>query len=362
MSDPIERLSAYRPSQADMDAEWSPLARAHLRVRTLADPVDHSRVRSRLRRQVRSLAPIAACVAVLALITGIVVAVVNGGASSRRGGDLQPGAVGPGTVTAHHHAATLTDTPRVGAHQFAYRESRQIQVGADGKATGSGPDDMVLRDWVAPDGTDESVRSGSQNGCETFGAGGGDFDTQPKLDALPTDPDALKTYLRAHVQGSSSHDEAVFVAVGDMLRTNDLLATTQLRAALVDVLAETAGVDRHDGSTDYLGRAAIRLDFVDQAIRPDEVQSLYFDPSTYQLLEERDGSDGQPSSYGGPSPSYDHSAAQANTPDELTGPAFLGVMYEEKVVDSISADPSTCHGIDGAPNGSGAPAPSSQPS
>lgn len=38
------------------------------------------------------------------------------------------------------------------------------------------------------------------------------------LTSLPTEPDQLSAYLRARVSGSSSQDEAVFVAIGDVLR------------------------------------------------------------------------------------------------------------------------------------------------
>jgi hypothetical protein len=170
--------------------------------------------------------------------------------------------------------------------------------------------------------------------------------TRDYLTGLPTNVDDLTAYLRSHVSGSSSRDEAVFVAVGDALRTGDLLATSDLRAALVGVLARTPGVTVHQDQRDYLDRPATRIDFVDEQTRPDEVQSMYFDPATYQFLEERDGSSGQPSTYNGPSPGYDAPpSGPTETPEQLTGAAYVDVMVEEQVTNSIPFDPSGCSGV-----------------
>ncbi len=38
---------------------------------------------------------------------------------------------------------------------------------------------------------------------------------------------------------------------------------------------------------DSRGRSALEVDFIDQSIRPGEVQSIYFDPKTSSVLEER---------------------------------------------------------------------------
>lgn len=116
------------------------------------------------------------------------------------------------------------------------------------------------------------------------GAGGDSVDllsSQDFLMSLPTDPDALSDYLRSHVHGSNSQDEAVFSAVREMLL--DGLPQPALRAAALRVLENTPHVTAKSGP-DSLGRRAIVVTFDDQSTRPDETQSLYFDPDTAAFL------------------------------------------------------------------------------
>jgi len=80
-----------------------------------------------------------------------------------------------------------------------------------------------------------------------------------------------------------------------------------------------------------------------QPIRPGEIQSLYFDPTTFQLTESRDGSNSEPSTYDGPSPAYNApTPSPAKDPANLTGPGFLDVMQSESVLDSPPSLPSGC--------------------
>jgi hypothetical protein len=145
------------------------------------------------------------------------------------------------------------------------------------------------------------------------------------------------------VNGSSSQDEALFVAAGDMLRQADLLAPSQLRAALVTVLSGISGMTVHTGVTDARGRPVVRVDWVNQALRPGDLSALYFDASTYQLLEERDGASGGPSSYNGPSPAYTaHESDPAPTAEQLPNPANVEVVTAESVADSVPSDVLDC--------------------
>jgi hypothetical protein len=154
--------------------------------------------------------------------------------------------------------------------------------------------------------------------------------------------DALQSYLRNHVEGSSSHDEAVFVAVGDALRTAGGLASPKLRAAMLAVLSRTPGVILHLDAQDYLQRPAIRADFVDQQIRPGAVHAYYFDPSDFRFLEERFAPNGEPSTHTGPSPAYDAPAGPAADPDVFTGAAFIDVIRSAEVVDHLPTLPADC--------------------
>lgn len=73
--------------------------------------------------------------------------------------------------------------------------------------------------------------------------------------SLPDDPETLGAYLREHVSGSNSHQEALYVAVTDLARSGYLPAET-LAAALM-VLADVDGVETEDVVVD--GRAAVAI-------------------------------------------------------------------------------------------------------
>jgi hypothetical protein len=182
------------------------------------------------------------------------------------------------------------------------------------------------------------ISRGSTSGCLSVKNNGrtGNFETPTKafFATLPTDVDALETYLRSHVSGSSSLDEAVFVAVGDALRWDTDLASPRLKAAMLAVLSRTGGVVLHEGVQDYLGRPAIRADFVNQAIRPGTVESLFFDPHTFAMLEQSTLSNGQPTRYSGPSPAYTSHAGPGVDPDQLSGPGFVEVVSRDSIVNS----------------------------
>lgn len=102
---------------------------------------------------------------------------------------------------------------------------------------------------------------------------------------MPTEPHLLDAFLRARVAGSTSQDEAVFVAIGDMLRAE--AADPQLRAAAISVLGLNPKVTV-EHTTDPHGRNALMVTFVDEARRGDRRQVLYLDPDTGALLAEGD--------------------------------------------------------------------------
>jgi hypothetical protein len=252
-------------------------------------------------------------------------------------------------------------TTALAAGVYSHRVDEQLDLDAGGQPTPNSQDAMVNRNWVAADGKIVSIRTGSQNVCFVFGgpqAGTLEQPTRAFFAGLPTEVTALNTYLRGHVQGSSSRDQAVFVAVGDMLRPMDAFASPALRAAMVGVLSRTPGVTVHLGQRDYLGRPAIRADFVDQQIQPDEIESLYFDPSTFQVLEERSGRPGglaasasatsagatdNPMEHsGGASPAYSAAATDGPSAEELTGPAYVDLVRTEEPADKLPALPSDC--------------------
>ncbi|HEU5007456.1 MAG TPA: hypothetical protein VFT67_10805 [Jatrophihabitantaceae bacterium] len=352
LPDAVAAVTALRPTAAVIAAEWS----TERQTETLAAIIgDHdlavelenatgdSEIRLQFLPTVRAphnswrsrRLPLVASFAALAAVAGTVVALVSGGTGSS---EVPAGSLGP----AFNPPPGLSNSA-IGPKQYSYRVVQQIDLDADGQPVPNGRDAMVNRNWVSPDGDTMSVRTGSQNTCNVFPLDGSariDEPTTAFLASLPTNVDALNTYLRNHVQGSSSRDEAVFTAVGDALTTADGLASARLRAAFVGVLSRTPGVIVRQDDTDYLGRPAIRADFANQSIRPGEIQSLYFDPTTFQLLEKRNGRNDQPTTYNGPSPAYNAPApGNADDPETLAGPAFVAVMTKEKAVDKLPTVP-----------------------
>ncbi|MFV0463049.1 MAG: hypothetical protein ACK5MP_07655 [Nostocoides sp.] len=98
---------------------------------------------------------------------------------------------------------------------------------------------------------------------------------------MPTEPHLLDAFLRARAIGSTSADEAVFVAISDMLHAE--AADPALRAAAIQVL----GLNPHVtviSDIDPAGREALKVTFSDEAHRPGMTQLLFLSPSTGVLL------------------------------------------------------------------------------
>jgi hypothetical protein len=357
--DVLALLSLFTPTDSLVETEWTPARRRDTLTAIIGD---HDRAATNPRvhdlplrflpagaaapalgRRRPRLLPVASGAAILAVTAAALAVVLNStgssdsGSPAGSGGPLGPVFDPPGGLS---HSA-------IGATQYSHRIDQQISLRADGRPTGKGSDDMINRNWISADGSVVSVRTGSQNGCTIFPAPtdnpGIDQPTRNFLATLPTDADALTTYLRSHVHGSSSRDSAVFVSVGDTLRAMDAFASPALRGALVGVLSRTPGVTVHQGQRDYLGRPAIRADFVDQRIEPGSIRSLYFDPTNFRLVEERDGRSGQPAAYTGPSPAYGADPTErAGSPEQLSGAAFIDIVTTEQTVDALPTLPADC--------------------
>lgn len=264
-----------------------------------------SRPAGRRRFATRAL-PVAASVAVLG--AGLLVAVLTGSGGSGGG---QAG----GTRTAGGQPFGPEFTPpaglsthALGRHSYSYRYVDQFDTDAAGHARRDGryrPDAMTMRTYVGYDGTGVSLRTGDQHGCVRLRGHDSTGHSVPSLAAWPTDVDKLQTYLLAHVNGGSgSRDGAVFNEVADALAFDDGLASPRLRAAMLAVLSRTPGVRLHYVVRDFLGRDAIRADFVDPPVSGPLVQSLYFDPSDFRLLESSNSNDDAQWTYTGPTPAY----------------------------------------------------------
>lgn len=329
MTDVLDRVATFAPTAASVAGEWTIASDDAVLARITRErdaevlPLQFVPARPTRRTQWRRMLPVASSAAVLAVAAGGLIAVLPGAGSD------QPGARPTGPV--FDPPAGLSAKPDVGSGQIGYRE----MVGARGTSAGRSSAERV---WIRPDGS--TIRSAGDCTWHRPEVVAFDEPTAAFLAALPTDVGRLSGYLRRHVEGSSSRDEAVFVAVGDMLREADGLASPRLRAALVAVLSRTPGVTLHRSDRDALGRPALRLDFVDQRIRPGEVQSLYFDPAAFHLVEERDGTNGEPQRYTGPSPAYTGHGQTGRDPERLAGPGDATVVRKQAVVTSVPKD---CH-------------------
>lgn len=331
--DPLDQLRALRPGPATLDTEWPRTERDELRAELGADhPTRPPRFVARSRRPLRRIAVPVAAAAVAALMAGTLIAVMRDrGAADNTG---LPPAGEPFT------AAAIVATPAVGARQYAFRETTAYTVhNGTLRATGT------IQDWVAPNGTTWSYRTepgSTSRDCYQFvHEGDANFQNPTKawIDSLPTESSALQQYVRSHVSGSTSREEATFVAVSDLLGAADLLASSRLRSAFVEVLSRTAGVAVHRDVRDSRGHAAVRADFVDPRNRPGELESLYFDPRTFQLVE-RTSRATTPTAYS--SQSYTVAPPSATTSDHLPPAVGTTLVTAERVVDKLPTKVAGC--------------------
>lgn len=113
--------------------------------------------------------------------------------------------------------------------------------------------------------------------------------TPRSVAALPTTAGSLRRFLERHTSGSTSRNEAIFTAVGDLARTG--FVPSAQRAALIEVAGSLPQV-----TTTESGRHTL-LTFRDAATRPGVEQTLVFDTATSALREERSSAPGSAFSF-----------------------------------------------------------------
>jgi hypothetical protein len=270
----VDRLEALRPTKDSVDRLWSPAER-----QAVLEGVLHPARRTGRVRRPLMLVGAAASVAVAALAVSLV---LPGGAP----GGASPAAAAALDRLAGVAAAAPFDTAR--PDQFLHMVVVETQTG-DGSAAENpaGTSVRTHESWTAADGS--GWRKDTEAGHVLYFRlpAGGDYTAAPSpayLASLPTDPDALRARLVANASGSTSTDEAVFVAVGDMLRGG--FAPPALRVAALEALKHTPHVSLGKTTVDAQGRPVVELDFVDQGNRPDEVQALYFSAETSEIVQE----------------------------------------------------------------------------
>ncbi len=277
-SDPLALLATHRPSDEDLLRDFPPAARAVVldgvwRGTTAAA----SGTPPQKSRRVMRLAA-----ASLALASAI------GGASI-----LWPKAGMPSASALQQLSGTARATAPlvIPAGQYAHQVTRSTQHGgAAGPGAPVPADSSRTRDtWIGADGVrwihdDSGIVPQNMKVCpdSSFSSPDPTF-----VASMPTDPAALAAWVRARATGSTSSDEAVFVALGDLLRAASVPGA--VRAAAVDVIAGLPGVTTT--TTPRGTGSALEVTFRDEANRPGVAQILVFDPSTSVLVEERSTGD-----------------------------------------------------------------------
>ncbi|GAA3872402.1 hypothetical protein GCM10022381_14330 [Leifsonia kafniensis] len=197
--------------------------------------------------------------------------------------------VGPG----EYLAVETTEAAMSFSDGYAYEDSQRVVMYVPHDRAGHW---VLERQWLSPGkiyGDAERAQADidsfwSATGREDvklFDAQGGKFimfgdRSGAELAALPTDPDALLTYLYEHAQGSSSKDEAVFVRVADLLR--DGLVPAPLRAAMYKAIAQVPGVYLSDAEVNLDGHTGVAISRKDPS--RSYTDQIIIDPTTGLLI------------------------------------------------------------------------------
>ena len=241
MTDLMQRMRHARPTEAELDLMWPAHDRAIVLDRILAN--------ARTSRSRRRTAWLSA-----AAVTGALV--------------VAPGVVGSGDAAAQADlrelamAAVSADGPVIAEGTYLHVKTEAIQ--RNGRLFGDGKTlDTNREEWVRWDGTTWAIDSRPSAGWHEylmFPRTEDPYLNSPTPEfaaSLPAEPAELRAYLDEHVSGSSSHDEAVFVAVTDLARSHFL--PPQTLAAALEVLADVDGVETRDVTA--FGRPAVEVTY-----------------------------------------------------------------------------------------------------
>ncbi|MBK8462685.1 MAG: hypothetical protein IPL36_06575 [Nigerium sp.] len=262
----VDLISRTRPSDEALAHEWTPEQR-----RLLLDDVMAGRAR-RVPTKRRAW-PVAVAASLAAALMLVVPVAVPGWLGTAAAGDLNDLA----RVAAAQTALEWGDT------QFLRVQSVETQTGAPDAASQTPAVDRRVThdDYYATDGWQWSDRTVNGRVERYLFSPGWGWQRPDYAATLPTEPHLLDAFLRLRVLGSTSQDEAVFIAIGDMLRAE--AAPPDVRGAAIGVLGLNPRVSV-EHTDDPQRRPALKVTFVDEAARPGQEQFLYLDPSTGLLL------------------------------------------------------------------------------
>jgi hypothetical protein len=293
--DITRRLESYRPG--DRADEWGQTERAAALEAALhaerATVIAHSSI-SRRRRWLTvagGVAAVAAAVLVIEFVPSSGHRQPAGSSerpgtpttssslpSATSGVPTSPAPIPQGPVGRLAEAARHTTLGNPQDGQFWYHKVDLYQPSGRGKTptlVGSNTN------WVAANGDDWLLEDeGGSPLCTYYPYLGTPNPNHPNTDylrSLPTDPSALETYLRAHVSGSNSIDQAVVVAISDTFGNYEGLVPPDLRAAFIEVLARVPSVTVRSGVQYGDGGTATTFTYKND-------QSLWFDETTAQVV------------------------------------------------------------------------------
>lgn len=171
--------------------------------------------------------------------------------------------------------------------------TRGIPAYEGGKAAGDYP--RTLESWTAADGTiwrHDRTAAGAEEWWRfpALAAAGDGLGRSPAdLAALPTDAEALLALIRPRVQGSSSNDEAVFVFLGDALRTG--YVPPEVARAMISAMARLPHIETARSRT-AAGAPCLAVRYAEPE-RPGELQGVCFAEDTASLVGEETLQDGE---------------------------------------------------------------------
>lgn len=190
---------------------------------------------------------------------------------------------------------TMQPTPAsVAVEQLRY----SVRVQRHGVSQGEGAwvfaETAPRESWRAADGWTWTRQTGDDQLFEILAP---DSNWQV-VHAVPASVSDLTAHLRAQVNGSTpaDTDDAVFEFVAALLGSDSLPADTlpdDYRAALVGVAANLDGATTKQNVPDPQRRGSTRITYVNEAVRPGIVRSLYVDTNNTFLAIERTQDDSE---------------------------------------------------------------------
>lgn len=279
-TDPYDLLIAARPTAGDLNRHFEPAGERILDQVRAGRSGSGARPERRAPRRGRRW-----------LATGLVAAAAAGALAilpSIISPDASPQASALSALAST--AATQHDGPIPAGH-YVHLTTTQTQSGGavvpppGASTTGtqpSGPDEVRTRQqWVGADGTTYAKLSGPDvNAVFRFPATA-PYDPATVL-MLPTQAEPLLAWFQDHTNGSSSAHEAVFVGVGDLLRTG--FVSADVAKAAIESLGRLPEVTT-EPTTTPAGRPGVRVTFRDTTIRSG-THYYIFEQATADLVEE----------------------------------------------------------------------------